>query len=447
MNSFLSTPTLIVLLGLLVSSASAAPKKLAKRSFRIDRVRNKHFRGHDGPRQLLKTYRKYQMSIPNDLVDAVVNHVSQPGPGKPEPLYRRWFSKSTKPSSSPGTDSTSISAAKAADYGLVNATPELGDIEFLSPITIGGQTINVDFDSGSADLWVFSTQLPAHSAAGHQLYDHSKSKTFKLLPNETFNIKYGDGSGAAGNVGTDTVQVGGVTVTSQAVEMATFVSSAFVDDAPNNGLLGLAFSSLNQVKPTKQKTFFENLMPHLAEPVWTADLRRNRVGAYEFGRIDASKIGQSELAWIPSNTTQGFWSFSTAGYKVGDYRDAALDKLEGGGVATAIADTGTTLMLVAKEVAEAYYEQVEGAKHMPHLGGMTFPCDVKLPDLWVDVGGAYAARIKGEDINFSNLGGNLCYGGVQPTVSKQQIWGNVFFRSQFVVFHGGNSSLGMAPHA
>lgn len=348
------------------------------------------------------------MTIPNDLLDAVANQIPQ-DPEEPETLYRRWFSKRTKPSSSPGRNSTLVSAAEVANYGLVTATPELGDIEFLSPISIGGQTINVDFDSGSADLWVFSTQLPAQSTAGHQLYDHTKSKTFKLLPNETFNIKYGDGSGAAGNVGTDTVQVGGVTVTSQAVEMATFVSSAFADDAPNNGLLGLASSKLNQVKPTKQKTFFENLMPDLAEPVWTADLRRNRVGAYEFGRIDTTKIGQ-ELAWIPANTTEGFWSFSTRGYKVGDYHGNGnrngidgFDKLEGGGVATAIADTGTTLMLVAKEVAEAYYGQVEGAKHMPHFGGVTFPCDAKLPDLWVDVGGVYAARIKGEDIRFCKL--------------------------------------------
>lgn len=34
----------------------------------------------------------------------------------------------------------------------VAATAQEGDSEFLSPITIGGQTLNMDFDTGSSDL-------------------------------------------------------------------------------------------------------------------------------------------------------------------------------------------------------------------------------------------------------------------------------------------------------
>jgi aspergillopepsin I len=42
-------------------------------------------------------------------------------------------------------------AAAAAD-GSVAATPEQYDAEYLCPVTIGGQTLNLDFDTGSADL-------------------------------------------------------------------------------------------------------------------------------------------------------------------------------------------------------------------------------------------------------------------------------------------------------
>jgi hypothetical protein len=93
--------------------------------------------------------------------------------------------------------------------------------------------------------WVFSTLLPASSRAGHNVYNPTSSSTYRKLSGYTWRITYGDGSGARGIVGTETVKVGGVTVTRQAVELATSVSAQFVSDTFNDGLLGLSFSSIN----------------------------------------------------------------------------------------------------------------------------------------------------------------------------------------------------------
>ena len=45
-----------------------------------------------------------------------------------------------------------VKAAAANNDGTVTATPEEYDEEYLCPVSIGGQTLNLDFDTGSDDL-------------------------------------------------------------------------------------------------------------------------------------------------------------------------------------------------------------------------------------------------------------------------------------------------------
>jgi aspergillopepsin I len=40
----------------------------------------------------------------------------------------------------------------AAVSGSAVTTPEDGDVEYLTPVSVGGTTLNLDFDTGSADL-------------------------------------------------------------------------------------------------------------------------------------------------------------------------------------------------------------------------------------------------------------------------------------------------------
>jgi hypothetical protein len=487
----------LLLLGLLLQWVAAAPTQLRKRTFKVEMARNAHFRGHNGPKELLKAYRKYSMPVPHALLDAMraqeaakhgVNNtqskmgaggggggrgggsqggvqggtqgepqegpqegpqggaqggrggpqggpqggpygglqdgvpcpccanangqvvesegdtvviVLEPQPGQ-QPENRDPQPETHEPRPQPPQDPQPETLQdpqpdEGGIIGTVTATPEDGDIEYLSPVTIGGQTLNLDFDTGSADLWVFNTQLPDNVTRSHQLFDPSESRTFKMLKGASFSITYGDESGAAGNVGIDVVDIGGVIVENQAVELATKVSSSFVEDVGSHGLLGLAYSKLNTVQPQQQKTFFDNVLPTLAEPLFTADLRPGEVGAYEFGRIDTSKF-VGEMAWVPINTTNGFWQFGTSGFAVG-----SEEAMTGLPTAQAIADTGTTLMIVSKELSDGYYRQVSGARNDENIGGMAFPCDSQLPDLFIDVGGLYIARVKGEDINFAQV--------------------------------------------
>lgn len=96
-----------------------------------------------------------------------------------------------------------------------------------------------DSDADLHCSWVFSTLTPASESTGHTLYNPKTSG--KVKSGYTWNITYGDGSGAAGTVYADKVVVGGVTATSQAVEAATSVSSTFEQDTDSECLPNLTW--------------------------------------------------------------------------------------------------------------------------------------------------------------------------------------------------------------
>ncbi|KAL8812427.1 MAG: hypothetical protein Q9223_000342 [Gallowayella weberi] len=398
---------------LFLSSATvAAPAKLRKRSFKIQQRRIVARSPADGVRDLGKAYRKYGWTVPEALNSKVsTTHTLALGDPKT------------------GTN----------DEDGDNATTEEGDASFLSPIKIGGQPLMMNFDTGSSDLWVFSTSLEPQQTRGHSVFDPSKSSTFKPLQGASWSITYGDKSSASGKVGTDTVDIGGAVVEGQAVELATTVSDSFVQDANSDGLVGLAFGTINTVKPQPQKTFFENVQASLDKPVFTANLRHHELGSYEFGRIDDSQF-EGSITYTPVDPSHGFWQIESKSYAVGDGEVRTNPN-----ASPAIVDTGTTLILADEDVVKSYWSQVEGAKMEEE--GITFPCKSQLPDFHIALGATYMATVPGELINFQRVNRGTCFGGLQSNNGgKLQIYGDVLLKSQFVVFDGEQKAVGFAPH-
>lgn len=68
----------------------------------------------------------------------------------------------------------------------------------------------------------------------------------------------------------------------------------------------------------------------------------------------------------------------------------------------AIADTGTTLLLLPAAVVRAYYAKVGGAVNNAMQGGYTFPCSATLPSLTLGIG-SYKAVIPGSFINYAPI--------------------------------------------
>ncbi|EMC92240.1 hypothetical protein BAUCODRAFT_38264 [Baudoinia panamericana UAMH 10762] len=381
--------------------AMAAPADIYRRdTFQIEQVSTGQVL-KSGPIAMMKTYSKYAKvgaSAPVDVVNAATN---------------------------------------ASQSGEVAANPEQYDESYLCPVQVGQTTLNLDFDTGSADLWVFSTLTPKSESTGHSLYNPS---TGTKKSGYTWDISYGDGSGASGTVYADKVVVGGVTATSQAVEAATSVSSQFEQDTDNDGLLGLAFSSINTVEPQAQKTFFDSVKGSLAKPLFTADLKKGAAGTYDFGYIDSSKYTGS-ISYVNVNTANGFWEFTASGYAVGSGSVS-------GSVGDAIADTGTTLMYLPTTVVQAYYNKVDSADYDSNQGGYTYDCSENLPNFLISLGGK-TFTVSGTDINFAPVdsSGETCFGGIQENTGiGMSILGDIFLKSVFVVFDQTQSTprLGFA---
>lgn len=364
-------------------------------SFEVKRATNKGFTGRNGPLALARAYNKYGIPVSKALLKAV--------------------------------DNVHASHSKRSN-GTAVATPDKDDLEYLVPVKIGtpAQTLNLDFDTGSSDLWVFSTETDAGSSKGHDLYTPDKSSTAKKMDGATWKITYGDQSSSSGDVYTDTVTIGGLSVQNQAVESAQQVSQQFAT-GNNDGLLGLAFSSINTVKPASQKTWFDNISGSLDSPLFVADLRHNTPGSYIFGSIPD---GASNVVYAPVDNSQGFWQFSTSSDIGGNFK--------------AIADTGTTLLLASDDLVKAYYQKVPGATNDQQQGGYIFDCSSELPDFSFSVGSG-KITIPGTLINYATASGSKCFGGIQSSGGLDfAIFGDIALKAAYVVFDGGKNQLGWA---
>lgn len=108
------------------------PQQKSK-SFRVERVRRSDYVAH-GPTALRKAYRKFGI-VPIDFGGIDLDDF--------EPFDVKHTSKSA---------SYSQNSGESEQTGSVSATSVQGDVEFVSPVQIGGQTVVMDFDTGSSDM-------------------------------------------------------------------------------------------------------------------------------------------------------------------------------------------------------------------------------------------------------------------------------------------------------
>jgi len=134
-----------IILTLLIASVLATPitkRSVQKRSFKVPRVAVKNY-VPNGPKALKRAYAKFGINEPS------------PGPMKlkKRDLTFGFGDISIVPSGDVAEHIQSAAANSTAESenGETTATGTQNDAQFLSPISVGGQELIVNFDSGSSD--------------------------------------------------------------------------------------------------------------------------------------------------------------------------------------------------------------------------------------------------------------------------------------------------------
>ncbi|CAO3670461.1 unnamed protein product [Rhizopus stolonifer] len=365
--------------------------------------------------------------------------------------------------------------------------------QYLVQVSIGtpAQTFTVTLDTGSADLWVPSSSCPS-SECPLSRFDSTNSSTFKSL-SESFSIQYGIGS-ANGTYATDTVSVGGASVSSQQFGLASSTSD-ILDSASSNsnsvqgdGILGLGYPSLTQANSQgsgSYNPFVFNLVSQniISDPVFSIYLNSYSEtgwsGEIIFGGVDSTKY-DGDLAYLPvaglTSRSSGLFGSSSSSYyywMVYGTGVAVVNSTQGSNptytfsqTGAFILDTGTTLTYLPTTVAEemvAAFAGSGGYVYDSSSGVYVVSCSTASSTATFQLIMSQSSSSSSNPVTLSVPASQLvipldstnintastCMFGIAP-VSSSSLGSNMYLigdsvlRSAYMVFDMGNNRVGLA---
>lgn len=366
---------------------------------------------------LLKTILAYGSLASAIAVPApLVNFAGEKGQFTVNLKYNEKFQRSSLPVGTviprdDGSGSTTAHNSKSRPDG-----------EYYAEILVGTppQKLNLLFDTGSSDLWLFGADTKGKIDAGQAKWNHTASKTASLIKNGKWSIGYGDGSGGKGTIYKDTVSIAGASVSGQGVEYATQVYQQGNGDnilgVPVSGIVGFGFDKINTASP-QQKTLFSNLKAHLNQPVFTVDIKHQADGTFGFGFIDESKY-TGNITYTNVDASDGFWTITSTGYAIGDGEFVPLNY-------SGIVDTGGSGFSVPSDAFNAWKSQISDS---------TITAETVLPDFIFGIG---SSKIRVPGANLKEKRANGTYRLTISDGGDGAFFGSPSLTNAFVVFEDG----------
>ncbi|KAL5611533.1 uncharacterized protein BROUX77_001689 [Berkeleyomyces rouxiae] len=357
----------------------------------------------DGPIALAKIYQRYELEIPEDLENY---------------LSRRQKRASLR---APLLDTV--------------------DSVYLVPVKVGlpKEDFNLIFDTAWSGVWMLSEKTT--NSRAQKPYNPDNFISSEVMEGYTWEIQHPVAGTASGVVYEEFVSIGNdgrsLTSRSQAIQIVNSISGIqYSNDV--SGVMGMAFSSMNPIKPEPQLNFFDNVMGKLDEKIFTVDMKNFGIGNLRFGHFDSGAY-TGDIGYTDVQNGNGYWNFTIGGL----LKDGTTVPA---GIKYAVADTASSMVLLPAPYVAAYYAQIPGAGYSKQYGGFVYPCASQVPEFTFEIGGVQIS-IPGSYIRFSLVHEEprYCFGGLQSSHEHGfSVIGNIAFKSAFVVFDPVNSKIGWA---
>eukprot|EP00455_Lapot_gusevi_P051814 TRINITY_DN7813_c0_g1_i1.p1 TRINITY_DN7813_c0_g1~~TRINITY_DN7813_c0_g1_i1.p1 ORF type:complete len:639 (+),score=111.31 TRINITY_DN7813_c0_g1_i1:79-1917(+) len=340
-------------------------------------------------------------------------------------------------------------------FGLQSSIPmkNFYTVMYTGKIGLGSpvQWFDVVFDTGSADLWIFSSKTGQTKVNYLHYYDNSASSTY-LADSRSWKIQYGQGA-CSGFLSSDIVTLGGYTARQTFAETTLFTSNFQNEDEPMDGIMGMAMqAAASDRAPTVVETLHKNgsISTRMFSFVLSRSLFDNGGSYLILGPPDSSRYING-ITWNKVIPNAGMWYI---------YLDAVSsdDTLLGmctGGASTpcvALMDTGTSFIGVPGSRWPTILKQIQAnrpdCKEQGNLGVICSTHGVQgLPKL--------SFRFSGRDFELLPEDYLLQYDsgpsrlammslGDGPTDYDRWIMGDTFLKSFYTVFDEDNSRIGIA---
>ncbi|KAI8579065.1 hypothetical protein K450DRAFT_243689 [Umbelopsis ramanniana AG] len=262
-------------------------------------------------------------------------------------------------------------------FSLLNA-----QFSYYMPISLGTpmQNFSVVVDTGSSVLWVPDQTCGNVCVRAPDSFKSEKSSTFKQDKSTNLQAYYGSGS-AHGIMGVDTLSLNGGAFKIQKQEFGLATTQSQVTNNGVDGIFGFGPDPLSIYSNTRRSTI-KSLLTNLIEqnkgysyvfgvkfePV-PSGYYSSMNGKMAIGGLPDPKWYQGDIQWIPRIKTSRaaeFWGVGVDSINVND--KPVIKRL------SAIVDTGTTLIIVSNEIADAVYGSIPDAKIDPSSDLWSIPC-------------------------------------------------------------------------